>query len=273
MRKMLTTLFVVLAIGLVSSAMAAEQVKLSGSTSVQPLASSWGEAFDGMQSDYTTVVSGGGSGAGITNVATGLSDIGMASRKVKESEIESYGDEFIEHVVAKDCICIVVSEPIYDAGVTDLSQDQVKQIYNGDITNWAEVGGPDEDIYVVSRGDASGTKDYFMEHFFGSSSAEAPGVSSFETANSGVATAVARSDKAIGFVALNYINADGLVAVALDGVTPSIETAQDGSYPVVRDLYMYTFGETGAGAQAFLDFALSDEGQDIAEEMGYPPVE
>jgi phosphate transport system substrate-binding protein len=233
----------------------------------------WAEEFNKMQSDYSVTIRGGGSGVGINDVASGLSQIGMTSRQVKSSEIDKFGDKFIEHVIAKDCICIVVSKPIYDAGVKDLSQDQIKKIYMGEIDNWNEVGGPTEPIFCVAREVGSGTRDYFNEHFFADTKKETPGVDTYEGSNAGVATAVGNSDKAIGYVALNYINAKGLHAVAVDGVEPTMETARDGSYPIVRDLYMYTFNKTSDGAQAFLDFALSEDGQKIAEEEGFPPVQ
>ncbi|OPX80015.1 MAG: phosphate ABC transporter periplasmic substrate-binding protein PstS [Methanosaeta sp. PtaB.Bin039] len=261
-----------LILGLVAVSSAATMVSVSGSTSLLPLAERWAEEFNQMQSDYEVSVRAGGSGVGIKDVASGKVDIGMASREVKPEEISSLGDKFVEHKVAIDCISLVVSAAVYDSGVTGLTYDQVRGIYDGSIDNWKDIGGEDAEIYTISREVGSGTRDYFNEFFFGSSKVELE-VGSIEGGNAGIVTAVGQnSDVGIGYVSLKFINAKGVRAVAYDGVTPSMESAMDGSYPISRPLYMYTYGETSDGAQAFLDFILSPEGQEMAKEEGYPPA-
>jgi phosphate transport system substrate-binding protein len=270
MNKLIAIVSLVLLLG--QNAVASTTVSISGSTSLMPLAEIWAETFNNKQTEYSVMVSSGGSGAGIQNVANGLSDLGMTSRAIKESEKSKYGDNFIEHIVAKDCICLVVSKAVYDSGVQDLSQDQIKKIFGGEITNWNAVGGQDNDIFAVGREVGSGTRDFFNEHFFGDAKVETEGVAAYEGSNSGVVTAVSKSDKGIGYVSLGYINADGINPVKVDGALPSMKSAISGEYPVVRDLYMYSFKTTSPGAQAFLNFALSPEGQEIAKAEGYPPV-
>ncbi|MGC9514203.1 phosphate ABC transporter substrate-binding protein [Methanocrinis sp.] len=255
-----------------ASAGEAAAVSVAGSTTVMPLVEASAEEFNKIQNEVQVSVTGGGSGVGIKNAAEGLADIAMASREVKPDEIATYGDRFQEFLVAYDAIAVVVSQPIYEAGVTGLSQQQVAAIYSGEINNWKEVGGPDERIYVVAREVGSGTRDTFNGMVMGSVEAETPGVTTYHGSNAEVKTAVTNSDKAIGYVGMNYVEGGALRAVAYEGVMPSAETIKDGSYPLSRALNLYTFGEPSPAAEKFIDFVLSDEGQDIVEKSGFVPV-
>ncbi len=255
-----------------ASSQEAAAVTVAGSTTVMPLVEACAEEFNKIQNDVQVSVTGGGSGVGIKNVAEGLADIAMASRQVKPDEIAAYGDRFEEFLVAYDAIAVVVSQPIYEADVTDLSQEQVADIYNGKIANWKDVGGPDEKIYVVAREVGSGTRDTFNGMVMGSEEAETPGVTTYHGSNAEVKTAVTNSDKAIGYVGMNYVEGGALRAIAYDGVMPSAETIKDGSYPLSRALNLYTFGDPSPDAKEFIDFILSDEGQNIVAESGFVPI-
>jgi len=255
-----------------AAAAEAADVIVAGSTTVMPLVEASAEEFNKIQNEVHVSVTGGGSGVGIKNAAEGLADIAMASRQVKPDEIAAYGDSFEEFQVAYDAIAVVVSQPIYEAGVTNLSQQQVAAIYNGDIANWADVGGPDEMIYVVAREVGSGTRDTFNEMVMESEEAETPGVTTYCGSNAEVKTAVTSSDKAIGYVGMNYVQGGAIRAVAYDGVMPSAETIKDGSYPLSRALNLYSFGDPSPNAEKFIDFVLSDEGQSIVADSGFVPV-
>jgi len=250
----------------------AAAVTVAGSTTVMPLVEASAEEFNKIQNAVHVSVTGGGSGVGIKNVAEGLADIAMTSRQVKPDEISTYGDSFEEFLVAYDAIAVVVSQPIYEAGVTDLSQEEVAAIYSGEVANWMEVGGPDERIYVVAREVGSGTRDTFTGIVMGSIEAETPGVTTYHGSNAEVKTAVTSSDKAIGYVGINYVEGGALRAVAYDGVIPSAETIKDGSYPLSRALNLYTFGDPSPAAEKFIEFVLSDEGQSIVADSGFVPV-
>jgi phosphate transport system substrate-binding protein len=255
-----------------ASATKASAVTVAGSTTVMPLVEACAEEFNGIQNDVRVSVTGGGSGVGIKNAAEGLADIAVASRQVKPDEIAAYGDSFEEFLVAYDAIAVVLSQPIYEAGVTALSQQQVAAIYSGETANWMDVGGPDERIYVVAREVGSGTRDTFNEMVMGSVEAETPGVTTYHGSNAEVKTAVTNSDKAIGYVGMNYVEGGALRAVAYDGVMPSAETIKDSSYPLSRGLNLYTFGDPSSSAEKFIDFILSDEGQNIVADLGFVPV-
>jgi len=247
-------------------------VSISGSTTVMPFAEACAEEFNRVQDEVKVMVTGGGSGVGIKNVATGLSDIAMASRPVKPDEVTTYGDNFQEYMVAYDAIAIVVSEPIYQSGVVGLSQEEIAAVYNGEITNWKELGGPDEKIYVAAREVGSGTRDTFNKMVMGSEEAETPGVITNHGSNAEVKTVITSSDKAIGYQGLNYAHGGKLHAVSYDGIEPSAETIKDGSYPLARALLFYSWGEPDENSQKFLDFVIGKDGQRIAEETGFVSV-
>jgi phosphate transport system substrate-binding protein len=256
----------------ISAPQKAAVVKVAGSTTVMPLVEASAEEFNRIQDGVRVSVSGGGTGVGIKNVAEGLADIAMSSRDVKPEEIASYGDRFVEFLVAYDAIALVVSDPIYEAGITDLSREEVRAIYSGDVANWKDLGGPDEKIYVVAREVGSGTRDTFNAMVMGREGAETPGVTTYHGSNAEVKTAVTRSDKAIGYVGMNYLEGGAFRAVAFQGVEAREETIKGGSYPLSRALLLYTFGEPSPEGRAFLDFILSEEGQKIVAESGFVPV-
>lgn len=252
--------------------MAKETVRVSGSTTVLPLAEGGAEVFNGEQSDYRVIVTGGGTGVGMKNIAEGNSEISMASREVTAEEIDQFGDEFQENLIGYDGIVIGVSKEIYDAGVTSLSKDQVKKIYSGEIKNWEDLGGPDEEILVVAREMGSGTRDTFNEDIMDDKKAETPGVNTVAGSNAEIRTALTGSDKAIGYLGFSYAEDGAVGVITLDGVAPTAETIKDGSYELARKLYFYTFGDASAGVQAFIDFMAGSEGQQVAEEYGFVPL-
>ncbi len=271
MRKILNALLIALLLGSIVScmAMAKETVRISGSTTVLPLAEAGAEAFNDEQSDYEVLVSGGGTGVGINDVAAGNSQIGMASREVTADEKSKYGNKFEENMVGYDGIVIAVSKQIYDAGVASLSKNQVMKVYSGEIKNWKDLGGPDEQILVVAREAGSGTRDTFNEDIMGNKAAETPGVNTVANSNAEVRTAITGSDKAIGYLGFSYAEDGSVGVVTLDGVKPTKETIKKGSYELNRKLYFYTFGGAKPGAKAFIDFMTRSRGQKIAEENGY----
>jgi phosphate transport system substrate-binding protein len=171
----------------------------------------------------------------------------MASREVTTDEKEKYNDRFQEFLIAYDGIGVAVSKAIYDGGVKNLTRDQLKKIYAGEITKWSQLGGPDSDIYVIAREQGSGTLDTFNEVIMGNSKAETPGVKTIAMSSAEVKTAVTGSNKAIGYLGF--------------------------SYSLARKLYLVTFGSPNPGAKAYIDFLKGPQGQKIAEENGFIPVE
>lgn len=249
----------------------AQDVTVSGSSTVMPLAEAAAEEFNVLQEDYVVTVSAGGTGAGILGIAERKNDIAMASREVTEDEKQRFGDSFEQFLVGLDGISLAVSDEVYLAGVTGLSRQQVRDIYSGNITNWKEVGGPDAEIYVISREEGSGTRDNFNEVVLGSIDAETPGVDTVANGGAEVKTAISGSDKAIGYLGFNYLGG-GVAGIAFNGVAPSYDNIKLDLYELHRHLYFYTFAEPSAGAKAFIDFVRGPQGQKIAVDEGFIPI-
>lgn len=245
-------------------------VTVMGSSTVMPLAESAAEAFNQEQNEYLVSVTAGGTGAGILGIVERKYNIAMASRIITEEEKERFGESFQQFKVGMDGISIAVSDEIYQKGVRNLNRDQVKRIYSGEITNWKEVGGPDRDIYVISREYGSGTRDDFNEAVMEEIDAETGGVDTIAYSGAAVKTAISRSDRAIGYLGFNYLGG-GVQGIAFNGIVPSYENIKLDIYELKRNLYFYTFGDPVPGAKAFIDFVLGPQGQKIAAEEGFIP--
>ncbi len=270
--QLLTAAFlIVMAAGCVDEG-GKENLVITGSTTVLPAVERCAVVFNLAQDEIGVQVSSGGSGRGIQDVASGLADIGMASREVKESEVNQFGNHFVEHLIGYDAIAVVVSKEIYDAGVTGLSSDEVSKIYSGEIYNWKYVGGPDEMILSVARIPGSGTGDTFNEMIMGSTKAETEGVEVNAMENAEIKTLIVQSDKAIGYLGIGYAKTGELGAVALDGIAPSAANVKNRTYKLSRPLYLYTWNGTSKTEAEFINFVLGPEGQRIMEEVGFFPA-
>jgi phosphate transport system substrate-binding protein len=270
-KKIIVILIIALLASVTTWSASASDVTVSGSSTVMPLAEVAAEDFNVQQKDYVVTVSAGGTGAGILGIAERKIDIAMASREVTEGERQRFGDSFEEFLVGLDGISLAVSDEVYLAGVKGLGRQQVRDIYSGNITNWKEVGGPDADIYVISREVGSGTRDNFNEVVLGSKDAETPGVDTVAMGGAEVKTAISGSNKAIGYLGFNYLGS-GVAGIAFNGIMPTYENIKLDLYELHRHLYFYTFNEPSAGAQAFIDFVRGPQGQKIAAEEGFIPV-
>jgi phosphate transport system substrate-binding protein len=241
----------------------AGKITFAGSTTLQPLAHELGEAFNERYPDIELDIAAGGSVVGIQAVHDGAVDIGMASRTLKPEEVEGIG----QHQVAVDVIAVVVhiSNP-----VEDLTLEQLRAIYLGEIANWREVGGQDQPIVAVVRGKNSGTRGAFDEIVLEKQEPAAPEMRTALTAGD-MAVAVMENPGAIGYVGFGNLESS-LKMVSIGGVLPAEETALDGSYRLVRPLLFLTGPLTQPLGQTFIDFALGDEGQKIVEESGWVPA-
>ena len=262
----------ILFIGSIVTAFSAEVVSVSGSSTVLPLGEVAAEAFNNMQKECIVTVTGGGTGAGILNIAERKSDIAMASREVTSDEKARFGGNFTQFDVGLDGIVIAVSKPIYDAGIKRLTTNQVKKIYAGEIKNWKELGGPDTQIYAIAREDGSGTKDTFNEDIMGNKTVETPGVSTVALGSAEVKTAIVNADNAIGYLGFSYIGDGAISPLSIDGFMPDVQNIKYGLYKLHRHLYFYTYGEPKACSLEFNKFVTGPEGQKVAEEIGFIPL-
>lgn len=247
-----------------------ETLKITGSTTVLPIAQKAAEAFMKAYPGVNISLSGGGSGEGIKAIIDGTTDIANSSRFIKDSEVaQAVGKRAypVPFGIAYDCIVPVVhpSNP-----VTNLALDQLKGMYGGSITNWKQVGGPDKAVVVISRDTSSGTYEVWSEIVM-KKERVFPGAL-LQASNGAVAQAVAKNTFAVGYVSLSYIN-DELKPVTVNGVAGNIDNALNGSYPISRVLYMFTKGWPKGMALQFISFMMHPQkGQKIVAETGFVPL-
>jgi phosphate transport system substrate-binding protein len=251
------------------SARRAEQLNVSGSTTLLPIAEQSGEEFHKLNPAASILVSGLGSSAGIEAVSAGTADIGTSSRDLKEEE----GDlGLVDTPVAYDGIAVIVSP---QNEVDGLSMDQLQGIFAGEIRNWKQVGGADRRIDLVNRDEASGTREAFKKIVmqdvpFDPAAAVLPGTGQ-------VRDVVARAPGAIGYISLGFVEprfTDVRVkSLAIDGVIPSEKSVADRSYPIGRTLHFFTKGDPQGLAKLYIEFVLSNVVQKgVVVDAGFIPI-
>lgn len=239
------------------------KVVVAGSTSVQPLSEELAAAFMAANTGVTIEIQGGGSGVGIKAAQDKIADFGSSSRELKAEEKATIANEY---VIAKDGVAVVL-DPANT--VTDLSLDQIKQIFTGKITNWKEVGGADAPIVVVSREEGSGTRGAFVE-ITKVSEKDAAGTAVDNTtkdalvqpSTGAVKTTVANTPNTIGYISIGALD-DTVKAIKVEGIDATEANVLAGDYKISRPFLYLSNTELTPAAQAFLDFILSAEGQAI----------
>ena len=253
-----------------------QSIKISGSTTVLPIAQKAAEAYRAAHPDADIQISGGGSGVGIQQIGEKTVDIGMSSREVKSTEAAKYPN-LVKHVVAKDGIAIIVN-PANEIPVIQVSN--VKEIYTGAITKWSEVyganvPGTNQQIVVVGRDSASGTREFFDKDATGILKGATPTKSMLEkNSNGALSQTVAQTPGAIGYISIGYITSD-VKALPIwyndpnDAIAPTQETVRSGEYTIPRERFMFTNGQPAGLAGDFIDVIKSAEGREIVEEEGF----
>ena len=240
----------------------------SGSSALLPLAKDAADKFKEAHPDVSITLNGGGSGTGLKQVADGSVDIGNSDVAAETKLDKSVADGLVDHKV-----CVITMAPVINKDIADkvksLTKQQLTDIFTAKVTNWKEVGGPDEPIVLVTRPSTSGTRALFKEFALGG--AEETSNKSLETDDSGTLLQSIKDNKgAIGYVALSYlVNNKDVATVAIDGVEPTLENTYSGKYPVWGYEHMYTKGEPSGAVKAFLDFIMSDEYGKAMEAQGY----
>lgn len=264
-----------------SSDSPASYIENKGSDTIVNLALAWAEGYQGEHPDVRISVTGGGSGTGLAALINGTVDIANASRKIKEEEIEqaqANGIQPVEHIIARDAIAVIVNP---ENPVSELTLQQISDIYSGKIVNWKEVGGDDRPIVRLSRETNSGTHVYFLETVLRLGNKEDKTLFSMDTlllpSSEGIIAEVRQNPNAIGYDGLGYVPHDvKKIAIAQSAgepfVLPSVETVNNKSYPIARDLYMYTAGEPTGIIKEYLDWILSPEAQEIVLQLGFVPI-
>ena len=241
------------------------KVTASGSTALQPLVALAAEKFMGMHTKVDIAVSGGGSGTGVKNVASGVSDIG-------NSDVEAdaqYKDQLVDHIVSLAPFVLIVSK---DVTVDNLTKQQATDIFTGKIKNWKEVGGEDKAINLIQRQESSGSRKLVKKIILDGAEFAAGGVT--QESSKTVAQAVSQGQGAIGYVDAPYVT-EAVKGLKLDGVAFSKETIASGEYKLFGQEHMYTKGEATGATKAFLEYISSKEFMESpeVEAMGFLPAD
>ena len=244
-------------------------ITAAGSSALKPLVDEASQKFIEKNPNVSITVDAGGSGEGLKQVSEGTVTIGNSDVSAEEKLDADQAKELVDHQVCVVTMAPIVNKDVTEAGVKDLSTDQLIGIFTGQITNWKDVGGPDEDIVLVTRPSSSGTRATFEKYSL-NGNAEAEN-KSMETDDSGVLLKnVSDTKGAIGYVALSYLvdNKD-VDAVSIDGVAPTLENTYNGTYKVWTMEHMYTKGKGSKADKAFIKYIMSDDFAKTCEKLGY----
>lgn len=263
------------------SSYAEETIQIKGSDTMVNLGQAWSEEFNKKHPDVNVSVTGGGSGTGITALINGTCDIAESSRAMADKEIKQVRDrgiDPIQDIVALDGLAIVVNPK---NPVKNLTFDQLRDIFMGNINNWQTVGGKNIPIVILSREVNSGTHIFFKEHVLRMGNAKGPEEFSpsalLMPSSQAIAEEVSANENAIGYYGMGYIS-PGQKTIAVgkskDGpfTEPTIENVKANTYPISRPLYMCTKGEPKGRIKDFIDFVHSKEGQEIVKKLDFVPI-
>lgn len=258
-----------------------EYINNTGSDTIVNLALAWAEKYQEVSPQTNIAVSGGGSGTGIASLINQTTDIANASRQIKSEEVENAqanGIEPNEIVIARDAIAIIVNP---NNPVDQLTLQQLSDIYSGKINNWLEIGGEDRPIVRLSRETNSGTHVYFLEEVLRLGEKENKTLFSTDTlllpSSEVIGAEIRNNPNAIGYDGLGYVTDDmKVIAVADDPgggfIYPSAESVNNSTYPIARNLFMYTAGQPSGPIKTYLDWILSAEAQKIVSDLGFVPI-
>jgi phosphate transport system substrate-binding protein len=266
MKRILVTLAALAAPALA----AAGTVTVKGSDTMVILAQRWAEAYMKQHPGKKVQVTGGGSGTGIAALVNGTTDIADASSAMKDDEKAKVRPAPVETAVARDGVAIYVNAA---NSVAQLTPEQLRAIYVGDVTNWKQVGGSDAPIVLYSRESSSGTYVFVKEHVLKNDD-YAPAAQTLP-GTAAVVNAVAKERNGIGYGGAAYAKGVKEVRIAGpdgQGWLPSAENVKSGKYPLSRPLFMYTRGSPAGEVKEFIDFCVSPPGQAIVTQVGYFPI-
>jgi len=270
MKKMILTM-VLITVTVIQTSIAQ---RIKGSDTVLPLAQKESETYMKLHPQVKLTVTGGGSGVGISALLSGTTDIAMASRKMKfdeKAKFQQAGKMQVEKVIAYDALAVIVNPA---NKISQLTRQQLEDIYTGKITNWKQVGGDDMPIVVYARETSSGTYEFFKEHVMMNKNYKSSVLSM--PATGAIVQSVSQTKGAIGYVGLAYINNEvKALKVSYDGknfIMPSLSNAKNKTYPIVRPLFFYYEKKSEAKLKPFIDYVVSAAGQKIVSEVGYIPL-
>jgi phosphate transport system substrate-binding protein len=256
------------------------KIQNSGSDTIVNLALAWAERYHKVKPQVQISVTGGGSGTGFSALINGTTDIANASRSIKPEEValaKQHDFTPVEFVIARDAIGVIVNPA---NPVKQLTMQQVSAIFRGEINNWQQIGGENRPIVRVSRETNSGTHVYFLETVVRLGSSKDKTIFAADTlllpSSEGIIAEVGDNPNAIGYDGLGYLTSQvKTLAIARDDkspyILPSIDTVKAKTYPIARDLYLYTHNQPTGSIKDYIDWILSAEAQQIVSELGFIP--
>ena len=242
-----------------------QTIQIAGSTSVQPVAEKLAQAYMEKHPGVKINVQGGGTSVGITSAQQGTADIGTASSKPKDSDAQG----LVQTQIAKDGIVVIVNNA---NKVSELTVNQTKDLFSGNVTDWSKVGGSAGTVSVITREDGSGTRDGFQNIVMGGKNGtKIISNAIVQSSTEAVLQAVKGNPNAVGYISLASLNGD-VKAVTINGVAPSEKTVSDDTYKIVRPFIFLTKGQPTGIVKDFIDFTMSAEGQSIVKQAGAVPM-
>lgn len=263
-------LFILIFVGYSLTDLSEEKLIVAGSTTIFPIIEKVADGLNLEESDMEIFVIGGSSEYGLSLLNNGEADIAAVSRNLTDYEIEQYCTlrypSLYVTTIAKDGILVIVNP---NNKIDNMTTDQIRDIYTGQITNWKEVGGTDHEITVLGRVSSSGTRQTFesildidkvrddMVHL---------------STNSSVLIGVSEDENAIGYIGHGYLDPIKVKALSINNIEGNIENISEGIYPLVRNLNLVTRGAPKSEIKEFIDFIFSEEGENVIKAEGYIPV-
>jgi phosphate transport system substrate-binding protein len=269
MKQFLIVLFTGLLVFSLAGVSFGEDLKIDGSTTVLPIAQKGAEVYMKKHADAKIFVSGSGSGTGIKALIDGTTHIATSSREAKDKEVASAKEKKVTltgHKVALDGIVPVVHPSVK---LTDITMEQLRDVYNGKIKSWKELGGPDRPVSVVSRDTSSGTYEVWEEKVLKGDKVRADAL--LVASNGQAVQTVAQNKFAIGYIGIGYMD-KSVKGLKVGGKTATHASVRDGSWPIARPLFMYTNGKPAGTIAKFINFMLSKEGQKVVNEVKYVSI-
>ena len=247
----------------------AGNISINGSTTVLPIAQKIAEAYMKEHPDVAISISGGGSGNGIKALIDKTTDIANSSRTIMPEEAaraKAKGASPTEFIVAHDCIVPAVHP---ENPLNNITLDQLKSIYKGEVRNWKQIGGADRPIVIISRDTSSGTYEVWEEKVMKKERVSPRAL--LQASNGTIVQTVSKNPNAIGYIGVGYLD-KSVKSLSVNGIVGSKETTLNKTFPISRPLYMYTQAQPAGDVKNFLDYVISDKGQKLVEAEGFVPL-
>lgn len=250
-------------------------IQVKGSDTILNLSQRISEEYMKENRKSRIAVTGGGSGVGISSLINGTTDIAMASRNIKDKELELAKNKNIdvkETVLGYDGITVIVNK---DNKVKNISSEVLGKVYRGEVTNWQELGGENAPIVVLSRDSSSGTHEFFKEHIVRINNTkkdlEYGKKVLYMPSNEAIKQEIKSNKNAIGYIGMGYMD-NTVSSLTVDNVEPSVKNVGNKQYPIAREVYWYSKNGAGQELDNFINFATSTKGQELVKQEGFVPV-